>query len=94
MDPRHEAEDDNGAAGGNASAAYSGGSPSTNPATILFTTGVTASSVGNPIAHDMAHATGHTSKKLGAKPILLSVEIPDTIHVMKRERTTSPRIGA
>ncbi len=51
-------------------------------------------SVGNAIAHDIAHATGHTSKKLGAKPMLRNVDIPDTIHVMKMDRMTRPSIGA
>ena len=51
-------------------------------------------SVGKATHHDIAHATGQTWKKFGAKPILRSVEIPDTMHVMNRDRMTSPRIGA
>ncbi len=91
---RHEAEDDNGAEGRNASAAYSGAEFSTNPATMRLTTGVTTISTGNATHHDIAHATGQTSKKFGAKPMLRSVEIPDTMHVMNSDTMTSPRMGA
>lgn len=49
------------------------------------TIGATNKNTGKATAHDIAHATGQTEKKLGAKPIERRVEMPDTIHVIISE---------
>jgi hypothetical protein len=73
---------------------YFAGGGSTASATILRTSGSTASKVGNATSHDMAHAAGHVETKALVGPRLLRVEIADTTKVISTDNTSGMTIAA